>query len=49
MELKIASIRGEFAALETETQTLIAQAHTSEALLLQDRRAMAYSRKSEVQ
>ena len=47
MEAQISALRDEFAALETETQTLIGQARASEDLLLQDRRAMAHSRMSE--
>jgi circadian clock protein KaiC len=47
MEAQIGALREEFAALETETQTLIGQARASEDLLLQDRRAMAHSRMSE--
>jgi len=47
MEAQICTMREEFAAMEKETRTLIAQSRTSEALLLQDRRAMAQSRMSE--
>ena len=49
LEVQIANMRDEFAAVETETLTLIAQARTSEATLLQDRRAMAHSRMSQAQ
>jgi circadian clock protein KaiC len=49
MEAQIGALRDEFAALETETQMQIGQARSSEALLMQDRRAMAHSRMAEAQ
>lgn len=49
MEAQITAMREDFAALEAETQTLVVQARTREEQLLQDRRAMARSRKSEAQ
>jgi circadian clock protein KaiC len=49
MEARIDALRHEFEALETDTQMQIGQARASEALLVQDRRAMAHSRMADAQ